>query len=184
MKNLAHWICLFLIVCRPSLGRADDGPPDHSPKKVTYDQLSHDDQVILDNGEISEQRYISGGAVGSVIGLGIGHAIQGRYSEKGWIFTAGELGSVVVLVAGASECTVGVLEGTGCATGAGLMLGGYLGFFGFKIWEIVDLWATPPELNRRYHQLKDRVGEEPSYHLMFSPIVIERAPGLGLAVIF
>ena len=42
--------------------------------------------------EISKNRYITGGVLGTALGFGIGHAVQGRWlSDKGWIFTSAEL---------------------------------------------------------------------------------------------
>ena len=41
-------------------------------------------------GKISVPRYIAGGMLGTTIGLGFGHSIQGRwYRDYGWVFTAG-----------------------------------------------------------------------------------------------
>ena len=42
---------------------------------------------------ISEQQYHIGAAIGSIPipSFGIGHAVQGRYMSRGWIFTAGEV---------------------------------------------------------------------------------------------
>lgn len=41
-------------------------------------------------GKISVQRYIAGGILGTTIGLGFGHSVQGRwYRDYGWLFTAG-----------------------------------------------------------------------------------------------
>ena len=43
---------------------------------------------------VSNARYYGGAIPGSILGFGIGHAIQGRYKEKGWIFTLLEGGAV------------------------------------------------------------------------------------------
>ncbi len=37
-----------------------------------------------------QANYIAGGVVGTVVGLGIGQAINGNYANTGWIFTAFE----------------------------------------------------------------------------------------------
>ena len=43
-------------------------------------------------GRIAVGRYVAGGVVGTTLGLGIGHAMQGRYwRDYGWAFTAGEI---------------------------------------------------------------------------------------------
>lgn len=69
-------------------------------------QLREGDAVqFLDDGEVSTPRYIIGGILGTYpIGFGIGHAIQGRYSDRGWIFTATEAASLAVVIAGVGEC--------------------------------------------------------------------------------
>ena len=41
---------------------------------------------------ISKETYVSGGLT-AIVGFGLGHAILGRYKEKGWIFTLSEAGS-------------------------------------------------------------------------------------------
>lgn len=46
------------------------------------------------------ERYYAGALVGSVFGFGVGHAIQERYKEIGWVFTLGELSSLSVILAG------------------------------------------------------------------------------------
>ncbi len=128
--------------------------------KTSETQLTPEEREILDRGEIGTGAYVVGGVLGTwPLGLGIGHAIQGRYAEKGWIFTVGELGSVALILAGIQNCTYqyGVYGygSSGCTTN-GLVGLGVVGFVGFRIWEIVDLWATPPEINRRYRALKQR----------------------------
>lgn len=63
----------------------------YDAKKKGID-LTDKDKEILEIGEISTVSYVVGGVLGTYpVGLGIGHAIQGRWSQKGWIFTAGEL---------------------------------------------------------------------------------------------
>src|SRR4051812_36567936 len=75
---------------------------------MTYGTLGDEDKKILENGEMGNGRYISGGAVGSIFGFGIGHAIQGRYSEKGWIFAVGEAATGLVVAAGLLKCIFGL----------------------------------------------------------------------------
>ena len=44
------------------------------------------------DSRIAVGRYVAGGVVGTTLGLGIGHAMQGRYwRDYGWAFTAGEI---------------------------------------------------------------------------------------------
>ena len=123
--------------------------------------LSEEEARILAIGEISTERYIIGGVVGTYpLGLGIGHAIQGRYSDSGYIFTIGELGSLAVLVAGVADCDDDWWDSDedNDDCDGGLVLLGAAGFVGFRIWEIIDLWATPPGHNRRVREIKIRQG--------------------------
>ena len=46
---------------------------------------------------IPQDQYFAGGAASFVLGFGIGHAIQGRWKERGWIFTATEIALVLAV---------------------------------------------------------------------------------------
>ncbi len=118
--------------------------------------LKQEEEKILSIGEISTPRYVIGGILGTYpIGLGIGHAIQGRWSEDGWIFTAGELGSASVLFFGLLGCVDQVFKRDNCSDVENAMIvTGLIGFVGFRIWEIVDVWAKPPAYNHKYRDLK------------------------------
>lgn len=129
--------------------------------------MDEEDRRIMRIGEISTAQYVIGGILGTYpLGLGIGHAIQGRYSDKGWIFTAGELGSVAVALAGAGDCVSSYNSNNNSCSG-GLVVLGVAGYIGFRIWEIIDVWAAPPEINRRYRELKMQM--KPG--VTFSPIL-------------
>lgn len=65
----------------------------------------------------------AGAGLGTVMGFGIGHAVQSRYTQRGWWFTVGEIG--VWFVPGA---------------------GALVGFLGLKVWESWDVW------NYRYQE--------------------------------
>jgi len=153
-------------------------------KTISYDSLSEEDKKIVDRGEISTARYVVGGILGTYpLGFGIGHAIQGRYMDMGYIFTIGELGSIAVFLAGIGQCADTANWRSNSASCNSTLIGLGLGaLVGFKIWEIIDLWATPPELNDRYHRLKRRMGEE----LTFEPTLLPLADGgmLGLRITF
>ncbi len=126
--------------------------------KAMTPPLDQEERQILERGEISTARYVVGGILGTYpLGFGVGHAIQKRYKETGWIFTVGELGSLAVAAAGASTCMED-REGDGkwSKCKSGLLMAGGLSFIGFRIWEIIDLWTAPPSLNKRYRELKAR----------------------------
>lgn len=148
----------------------------HEISRRDYSNMSEEDRTILARGEISDTQYILGGVLGTYpLGFGIGHAIQGRYSDKGWIFTVGELGSLAVLMAGFGDCVSrSWSDSSGC--NGGLITLGAFGFLGFRIWEIVDVWATPLEINRRYRMLKSGRGSA----MTFQPSLLPLADGGGI----
>src|SRR5215211_7901978 len=71
-------------------------PPEPQPQPQPYYaqpppvQLTDDEQELLDKGYITPGKYVGGGITATALGWGIGHAIQGRWLDRGWIFTLGE----------------------------------------------------------------------------------------------
>ncbi len=82
----------------------------------------------------AKDRFIAGGIIGTVVGFGIGHAIEDRYADLGWVFTATEGASVALIIIGA---VVPMPAGASIP----LIIIGSLGLTGFKIWEIMDIWS-------------------------------------------
>jgi hypothetical protein len=118
---------------------------------------------------ISKGKYIAGGIVGTAAGFGIGHAIQGRYGSKGWIFTVTEgigLGlfyySFYSLFTNPSMFAI-------------QFYGGLAMFLGFHIWEIIDVWAAPKRQPDGTYLVADA-------GLHFSPTLLfaNRTPAPGL----
>ncbi len=139
------------------------------------ESLTAEDQRILDRGEMSNGRYVISGIIGFYPGFGIGHAIQGRYSERGYIFTIGEVGSVFLMSIGLADCLTSAYPYNGSySCHSGLVTAGAVGFFGFKIWELIDVWAVPLEQNERYRQLKKRLGDNA---IRIEPILYPLADG-------
>lgn len=89
-------------------------------------------------------KYITGGVLASTIGFGIGHGVQGRYAEKGFIFTATEVGGLALILAGASTCKEEIdiygTKSTKCSSNSAIVAGAGI-LIGFRVWEIVDAWA-------------------------------------------
>jgi hypothetical protein len=84
--------------------------PELNPVVVSPDSR----QLAIENENYKQVKAL---AIGSVIGLGSGHMIQGTYSERGWIFTLVEGGMLLVPIK------------------SWLLLG----FLGVKAYEILDL---------------------------------------------
>ena len=106
---------------------------------------------------MDKTKYFGGGAAAIFVGFGTGHVIQGRYMEKGWIFTAG---SLMLLIAGVGagatikresiigdfHAIVNALEEEeayktdGISTSTYVYLGLALVGAAIKTWEVLDIW--------------------------------------------
>lgn len=139
-------------------------------------QLSEEQQALLARGEIPLGAYITGGILSYALGFGIGHAVQGRWREGGWIFTAGEVASVTAIIFGASEANrydraypSSEYEGQN-RRGQKYMVAGIVGLIGFRVWGVIDAWVAPPIHNRKVRALKQQLGlTPPSYSFYLAP---------------
>lgn len=103
---------------------------------------------------ITNTQYIAGGVLSIVVGFGAGHGAQGRWSEKGWIFTAGEAVSLIGVYYG---FLAGALAaGGGQAPTGKLAIGGIslVALMGFRIWEMIDAWMLPSHYKVADSQLR------------------------------
>jgi len=144
-------------------------------------QLTVDEQWLLQRGFISDGETFGGGAVALFFGMGLGQVIQGRWSQKGYIFTFGDIGSGVLMTWG----MVGLLGDCfeGCSQQredryatmlvVGLIAGGV-----FRIWEIYDAFSGPGEHNRSLMALRSRLGMPPMYSRL-APYVAPNHSGEG-----
>ena len=118
-------------------------------------------QNLAASEPISTGRYIGGGLVGTFVGFGIGNAINGSWTDTGWLFTTFEVAGAGLIVGGfvmagspfmdfikegPSSSTIKALSDSAQSkilTGVILAAGGALIYSGFRIAEIVDVWAAP-----------------------------------------
>lgn len=124
-------------------------------------QLTADERALLARGEIGEGARVGGIVASVAFGLGTGHAIQGRWMERGWIFTFGELAGLGLGAVASSESdidarTVNVLGFVGLAT-----------FIGLHVWEIVDASSVPEQHSCRVRELRRRASQAPVVALPF-----------------
>lgn len=154
---------LVLSASAPALAQ----PGGYAPAPAPLDlRLSDDDLMILERGRISTGQYVTGGVIGSYFGFGVGHMIQQRWMETGWLFTVGESAAITAMVVGAVGCANGSFQeedrlhngrsSSSDACSVELIIGGLLGYAGLRTWEIIDLWVAPPRHNRRYDKLTRR----------------------------
>ncbi len=157
----------------------DYAPPPQQPAYAQPVQLelTEEQQDLLAQGEIPKGKWIAGGIVAYVVGFGIGHAVQDRYSERGWIFTVGEVGSLVSIVYGFSRLTRDI-EGN-WERGSGYILGGIVGMIGFRVWEVVDAWVAPPLHNKKVRGLRYSLGLGPQLSVKGLYLAPPQTPGSG-----
>ncbi len=115
----------------------------------------HTDQhsVPTDGDELVEmplRRYIIGGAVGTLFGFGIGHAVQKRYLADGWLYTLGELSGAVLMGTGFFHTHVckkeeGLDRASCTDRGEMMAFAGYLMVAGWRVAEIVNVWLPPED---------------------------------------
>jgi|SRR5665647_2668115 len=154
-------------------------------------QLTEAQQDLLARGEISIGRYVTGGILSYAIGFGVGHAVQGRWNDQGWIYTVGEGAAGVAIMYGLSQA-IGGRGGFDGNTernrrGERYLIGGFLVLAGFRVWEVVDAWVAPPIHNRKVRALKQQLGlAPPVYGFYLAPPQSPDATGgvAGLALRF
>ena len=151
--------------------------PDYGQPAPYYHLLTWEERDLLARGEISEGAHFGGGLLGTFMGLGFGHAVQGRYLEKGWIFTVGEVGSFTALITGVIRCFEGdddpEFGDDGCDNNDEMLVwGGIIGILVFRTWEMIDVWAGPASHNARVRAARNKAygyTSHPGYSLYLVP---------------
>ena len=146
-----RWIVIAVALGMSLPAFADPAPAPMLPPPYEYQPAG-----TTPPGEISDAQTIGGGIAAMFVGFGIGQAIEGRWLERGWMFTVVDVG------AGALE-TAGVIEvfSRGCnhtCENRGLaMLGGAAAIeLGSRILQSWDAFAAPSAHNRRVRELRAR----------------------------
>ena len=155
---------------------------EEAPPRAASDEgeLTNADRRILARGELSRGRIVGSGALGTLVGFGMGHLVQGRFGERGWIFATVE-GSSLAVAGTSALLTFVYAEGDGGAAGAGIALGSLAVFGIARIWEAVDVWTYPSVHNRRFRELNARTNDA-KVSLQLTPNV--GGATVGLAVRF
>lgn len=163
-------------------------PPGYVPAPYQYMpvQLNAEDQQLLAEGEISEGAHVGGVVANVFLGFGVGQAVQGRWSDTGWIFTLGEAASITALFVGLGQaiddCFASDVSCNDSNSGEGLMIAGLIGYLGFRVWSIADAVSGPSKHNRKVRELKMRLGiPQPMYGQKLVPYVHKSRDGGGTA---
>ena len=134
---------IALVVGMASVAR---GEPLHAPPGLTAPAQPEDD--------VSEIQQIVGPPTAAFFGFGLGHVVEGRWHEKGWIFTLGESVALAAIVYASAniECT------SHCEMVGPAMVTGMLGIGGLRIWETYDSVEGARAKNRRVMQQRMMLG--------------------------
>ena len=131
--------------------------PHIGSKKTTTDRIK-----TIDRG-----RYIGGGVASLLLGFGIGHAIQGRWSERGWVFTLGEAISWVGLSTTGFYAVKNYFYDN-VPTGYVISISSFaLLVIGFRIWSVIDTFELPSHI---------KIAQES--RLQISPLVVSNSSNL------
>lgn len=124
-------LCVLTFVFNPSVLAEETFPTESSTQNLAS---SYGAVKTLPSG-----RYIGGGIVTLFLSWGIGHAVQGRYAEKGWIFTVGGATSTIGTIGLYVDLNKNIsLSWVGYGF-AGMVLVG----LGLRVWELIDVWMLP-----------------------------------------
>jgi hypothetical protein len=129
-------LCLVFAVVAPCVAAQNDG--------------SKSGNSLLTEVTIDKESYVKGGIVGTVLGLGSGHVFQGRWQEKGWIFTSSEVLAGATMLVSLAPCRKDLTKNMDKVSfdrfdkcEKEYLIAGQIAFTGLRIWEIIDLWLTP-----------------------------------------
>ena len=153
------------------LSSAPSTPPDTRPDFMPSPTLGADLYYVSSTGSVS--RYIAGGILGTWIGLGLGHAVNGTWREIGKIFTYGEIIAVGSLTTGLFMTGP---EFDGSDLGTAMFVNGLIVYGGLRLWEIVDVWLRPI--------IKGYVADSRTHRLALSPLIGPHTQGVGVTTSF
>ena len=150
MSYLKYLCCLFLIpfmsYALPNLTEKSNYFAAVNNTPVLSDSLYLADNYGYSSSSgmrtISQGRYIGGGVASIFLAFGIGHAIQGRWKERGWIHTAVQSGAFVTYI-GSLMFMETFYKNNSLL---GVLFGGYIVLVGIKVWEMVDVWMLPDSI--------------------------------------
>ena len=139
---------------------------------------------------MSYDDYVTGSIVGTLFGFGSGHALQGRYADNGWKFTATEIAAVGIIAASLAPCKSDFFSSHALTLNqrlekcqkTGLVVGNLLGA-ATHIYEVFDLWLTPnPALH--HHFFGGTNPDANTWRLALSPPLGNAAGSLNLTLNF
>ena len=186
-ENLSNWAISFFLV------KAAETVAVWWPRNVnfeTIDAKNHaaDSSLI----PISQTKYLQGGLLGTIVGFGTGHAVQGRWRREGWQHTAWQTGAAALTTygwfcrnfsaAGPDELPEpgkppkAKPDYPGCSMFPVMMLVGIPLWAVFKIVEIASVWGPSPD----YYRIVTTKNPSPSLAIM--PLLNTKQAGVQLVL--
>ena len=110
-----------------------------------FAQDSSDLQVDFPVKSLSQNDYTISKVTSIILGFGIGHAIQGRWLDKGWIFTTGNIlttGGFLFSLFGAGYASMYDDEQT-AEIGMVSSIVFFILTISLKTYEAIDVWKAP-----------------------------------------
>jgi len=179
-------VCLLLVASTVTAsaqpGQTPYAPPPYSYQPPPQAPLTAEELRILEDGPVSDGAHVVGAGAALFVGFGTGQAIQGRWLERGWIFTVGEIGSYILILSsiprfggGNDVCDSDCDDDED--SGEQRLWFGVIGWLGFRIWGFADSISGPLEKNRRYRKVRAKVGYP--YGTYAAPYIVPAARGDG-----
>lgn len=150
--------------------------PGAAPEERTG-PLDDEERAALARGEYTMGERVGGAVAAGLLGFGSGQAIQGRWSQRGWIFTAGEPAALAVGIVGLATCPDDGCSGVSQA----MALTGILGFCILRAWGFADSILVPGTHNKRLPRLRMR-DEQANRKRSLAPYVVPASQGDGATV--
>ena len=101
--------------------------------------------------EMERSYYVTGGVLGTILGLGIGHGVQGRWESDGWFFTVGQFLSASLYVSAVNDYDSCVADGdSSCNDSSGFWA---LILLVSRVGEIVSVWNPS---SKEYRIVKEK----------------------------
>src|SRR5262245_38344217 len=102
---------------------------------------------------IEQDQHVGGSLAGFLFGFGLGQAMQGRWHDRGWLFTVGDGAAMSALMVGAfgQMGCYGLTEDgrTRCTVASVAAIAGFSSLMILRVWQTVDAVYVPYDYNRR-----------------------------------
>jgi hypothetical protein len=156
MMRLAVSLGVVVVMFGAGVARAQPGLTPVRPRV----SLTDEERELIARGEISEGERLGGAFVGIWLGFGIGHAVQGRYGERGWLFTLTDLAGAGLVTAAVATCfqlSFGSDRPASADCGeSGLFIAALAFLVGSRLWQGADLVKEPRRHNERVRRAREK----------------------------